>query len=143
RRQGMPVERIVSATMGGQRRALRVSDLPLGDEGVAGYAVDIEDMEEQARAFRAFREAQRSMLDQLSIGVAQFDGRRVLAFANQPFRRIFALPAPIMIDPPDFDRFLDLARDAHRVPETRDFPAWRRELGEWFSAGSPKEDAWP
>jgi len=143
RRQGLPVERIVSATMGGQRRALRVSDLPLGEEGVAGYAVDIEDMEEQARAFRAFREAQRSMLDQLSIGVAQFDGRRVLTFANQPFHRIFALPGPVMIDPPDFDRFLDLARDAHRVPETRDFPAWRRELGQWFSAGSPQEEAWP
>jgi PAS domain S-box-containing protein len=36
-----------------------------------------------------------------------------------------------------------MARDAHRVPETRDFPAWRRELGQWFSAGAPKEEAWP
>ena len=139
----LPIERIVSATVDGQRRTLRVSDLPLGDEGVAGYAVDIEDMEEQARAFRAFREAQRSMLDQLSVGVAQFDAKRLLTFANQPFHRIFALPPSIRVDPPDFDRLLDLARDAHRVPETRDFPAWRREIGAWFSAGSPKDDAWP
>ncbi len=139
----LPIERIVSATISGQRRALRVSDLPLGEEGVAGYAVDIEDMEELGRAFKAFREAQRSMLDQLSVGVAQFDGRRMLTFANQPFQRIFKLPGTIAIDPPDFDRFLDIARDAHRVPETRDFPAWRRELGAWFAAGSPKEEAWP
>ncbi|WP_336976946.1 sensor histidine kinase [Altererythrobacter fulvus] len=139
----LPIERIVSATIGGQRRALRVSDLPLGAEGVAGYAVDIEDMEELGRAFKAFREAQVSMLDQLSVGVAQFDGRRMLTFANQPFQRLFKLPGSIAIDPPDFDRFLDIARDAHRVPETRDFPAWRRELGTWFAAGAPKEDAWP
>ncbi|HEX7709681.1 MAG TPA: PAS-domain containing protein [Sphingomonadaceae bacterium] len=142
RAKDLPIERIVHATVGGQRRTLRVSDLPLGEEGVAGYAVDIEEMEELNRDFRAFREAQRSMLDHLSIGVAQFDRAKRLIFANQPFQRIFALSSAAMLDPPDFDRLLDIARDAHRVPETRDFPAWRRELGEWFTAGAPKEDAW-
>jgi hypothetical protein len=68
---------MVSAiTIDGQRRAVRVSDLPLGNEGIAGYAIDIEDFEELGRSFRAFREAQRAMLDQLSAGVAQFDARR-------------------------------------------------------------------
>src|SRR6186713_20550 len=138
----LPVERIVQATVGTQRRTLRVSDLPLGKEGVAGYAIDIEEMEEQAREFRAFREAQRSMLDQLSIGVAQFDAERRLTFANQPFQRIFALPPSARLDPLAFDRFLDTARDAGRLPEARDFPAWRRELGGWFTAGSPSEDQW-
>jgi signal transduction histidine kinase len=143
RTQDLAVERIVPATIEGQRRSLRVSDLPLGDEGVAGYGVDIEEMEEQARAFRAFREAQRLLLDQLSVGVAQFDAERRMTFSNQPFQRIFALPPTSQADAPEFDRWLDLARDAGRVPETRDFPAWRRELGQWFSAGAPKEDAWP
>jgi signal transduction histidine kinase/PAS domain-containing protein len=143
RSQDRAIERDVTATVGGQRRTFRVSDLPLGKEGVAGYAVDIEDMEEQGRAFRAFREAQRSMLDQLSVGVAQFDGKRMLTFANQPFQRIFALPAAAMIDPLNFDRLLDIARDAQRIPESRDFPAWRKELGAWFTSGSPTEEAWP
>ena len=138
----LPVERIVQATVGTQRRALKVSDLPLGREGVAGYAIDIEEMEEQAREFRAFREAQRSMLDMLSIGVAQFDAERRLSFANQPFQRLFALPPAVRLDPLEFDRFLDVARDAGRLPEVRDFPAWRRELGAWFTAGEAREDAW-
>ncbi|MCK9543818.1 MAG: PAS domain-containing protein, partial [Novosphingobium sp.] len=122
-----PVERIVSATISGQRRAFRVSDLPLGGEGVAGYAIDIEDMEELSRAFRAFREAQRSMLDLLSAGVAQFDAKRNLTFSNQPFQRIFALTPAHILNQPSFDRMLDIARDAGRLPEARDFPAWRRE----------------
>lgn len=138
----LPVERIVQATVGTQRRTLRISDLPLGKEGVAGYAIDIEEMEEQAREFRAFREAQRSMLDQLSIGVAQFDAERRLTFANQPFQRIFALPPSARLDPLEFDRFLDMARDAGRLPEARDFPAWRRELGGWFTSGAATEDQW-
>src|SRR5690554_65071 len=142
RDKDLPVERIVQATVGSQRRTLRVSDLPLGKEGVAGYAIDIEEMEEQARTFRAFREAQRSMLDQLSIGVAQFDPERRLTFANQPFQRQFALPPAARLDPLEFDRFLDLARDAGRLPEVRDFPVWRRELAAWFTAGAAREDAW-
>ncbi len=140
--QALPIERDVQATVGSQRRALRVSDLPLGSEGVAGYAVDIEDMEEQSRAFRAFREAQRSMLDQFSVGVAQFDADHRLAFCNQPFQRTFALPSTVQLNPPDFNRFLDLARDKGRLPEARDFPAWRAELHGWFLSDKPVEDAW-
>ncbi|KLE35373.1 PAS domain-containing sensor histidine kinase [Aurantiacibacter luteus] len=138
----MPVERIVQATVGSQRRTLRVSDLPLGPEGVAGYAIDIEEMEEQGRAFRAFRAAQRSMLDQLSVGVAQFDENRLLTFANQPFQRIFALPTSAQVDPPTFERFLDMARDKGRLPEVRDFPQWRGELAQWFLRDVPQEDHW-
>ena len=140
--QKMPIERMVSATINGQRRALRVSDLPLGDEGVAGYAVDVEEMEELARTLRAFRDAQRNMLDQLSAGVAQFDAKRQMTFANRPFQRIFAMNAAALLDLPQFDRLLDMARDAGRVPEARDFPAWRRERAGWFMASTPQEEAW-
>jgi signal transduction histidine kinase len=140
--KSLPIERMVSVTIDGQRRALRVTDLPLGEEGIAGYAVDIEEMEQQGRDFRAFRDAQRAMLDQLSAGVAQFDARRQLVFANQPFQRLFALGPATMLDPPQFERLLDLARDAGRVPEARDFPAWRRERAAWFQSSAPQEEAW-
>lgn len=135
------VERIVAATIGGARRSLRVSDLPLGDEGVAGYAVDIEEMEEQARSFRAFREAQRQMLDQLSVGVAQFGPDRRLQSANQPFRRAFKLRNGA--GEIEFERFLRESREAGRTPEVRDFPAWRAERAEWFAADAPVEEQWP
>ena len=138
----LPIERMVSATIDGQRRALKVSDLPLGDEGVAGYAIDVEEMEELGRDFRAFRDAQRTMLDQLSAGVAQFDAQRQLTFANLPFQRLFALGPAAMLNPPPFERLLDMARDAGRVPEARDFPAWRREKAAWFMASTSQEEAW-
>jgi PAS domain-containing protein len=89
-----PGERVVSATVNGQRRTMRVSDLPIAGEGVAGYAVDIEQMEELTRQFRRFRDAQRQMLDTLSAAIAQFDAGRNLVFANQPFLRIFGISPP-------------------------------------------------
>jgi signal transduction histidine kinase len=65
-----------------------------------------------------------------------------MTFANVPFQRIFALKPAVMLDPPQFDRLLDMARDAGRVPEARDFPAWRRERAGWFMASTPQEEAW-
>jgi signal transduction histidine kinase len=141
--QGQPVERVVAATIDGQRRTLRVSDLPLGGEGVAGYAVDIEDMEDLARTLRAFREAQRSLLDLLSSGVAQFDARRQLVFANQPFQRLFGLHTADMQGGLSFERWLDVARETGRVPEARDYPAWRRERMGWFAQNAAQDEAWP
>ncbi|MCL4674393.1 MAG: PAS domain-containing sensor histidine kinase, partial [Sphingomonadaceae bacterium] len=141
--QNLPVERIVPSTIKGERRTLRVSDLPLGSEGVAGYAIDIEEMEELGREFRAFRDAQRRMLDQLSLGVAQFDSERRIVFANQPFRRIFALSPGSVGAKLEFERILSGAREAGRTPEVRDFPAWRAEHVAWFASGETREEAWP
>ena len=141
--QNLSIERIVATTIDGQRRSLRISDLPLGNDGVAGYAVDIEEMEEQARSFRAFRDAQRSMLDQLSIGVAQFDAERKLTFANQPFRRTFGISPSTVSVGTSFERLMSDAREQGRTPEVRDFPAWRAEHVEWFNSGETQEEAWP
>ena len=138
-----PIERVVTATINNARRTLRVTDLPLSSEGVAGYAIDIEDMEEVARAFRAFRDAQRSMLDQISIGVAQFDAQRRISFANQPFYRVFNLPPGIVGEKTAFEQVLRLAREAGRIPEVRDFPAWREEKAAWFTLSEPVEEHWP
>lgn len=138
-----PIERVVTATINGARRTLRVTDLPLAAEGVAGYAIDIEDMEEVARAFRAFRDAQRSMLDQISIGVAQFDAERRISFANQPFYRVFNLPPGVVGEKTEFEQVLRLARENGRIPEVRDFPAWRSEKARWFTQNEPVEEQWP
>jgi signal transduction histidine kinase len=136
-------ERIVTATILGARRTLRVSDLPLGHEGVAGYAIDIEEQQQVAREFRAFRDAQRALLDQLSVGVALFDSEERLTFANRPFRRLFSLTEEAVEAHTPFDRFLAEARERGRTPEVRDFPEWRREREAWFGMRESGEEAWP
>jgi len=141
---GEPIERIVSVTsVDGNRRRFRVSDLPLGKEGVAGYAVDIQEQEDLAREHRAYREAQRSMLDRLSVGVAQFDGQRRLTFANQPFRRLLGIRPGAGAIGAAFERILSDARDEGRITEVRDFPSWRKDHVAWFEAGDTQEEDWP
>ncbi|MFO1240959.1 MAG: PAS-domain containing protein [Sphingomonadaceae bacterium] len=138
-----PVSRVVPITVGGERRAARIVDVPLGDAGVAGFAMDVEEVERANAAFRRFAASQRDTLDRLSAGVAQFGADRSLLFCNQPFVRQFALKQEWVAERPNFDRLLDRMREANRVPETRDFPGWKAEHREWFTANDGvQEENW-
>lgn len=129
---GRPHEAVLPATIGGARRTLRIYDVPLEVGGVAGFAVDIEDLEQSRTAGKRFAEAQRDMLDKLSAGVAQFGADRCLVFSNQPFQRMFAMRGEWLADRPEFERVLERMRDADRLPDVRDFPGWKAERREWF-----------
>jgi PAS domain S-box-containing protein len=135
--------RTVPVTIAGQRRMMRVVEVPLGDAGVAGYAIDIEDQEEARAELVRFVRAQRDMLDRLSAGVAQFGRDRSLIFFNQPFARLFSLPPEFLSDRPEFDRVIDAMREAGNLPEVRDFPEWKAERRDWFISGpGADEEDW-
>ena len=140
---GRPHSQMLPATIGGARRALKLYDVPLPTGGVAGFAIDVEDLERARAASKRFAEAQRAMLDRLSAGVAQFGADRSLVFCNQPFRRMFAMRTEWLADRPEFDRVLERMREANRLPEVRDFPGWKAERREWFTAAEGQaEEAW-
>ena len=135
RATGVPQQEILPATINGERRSLQVHDVPLISGGVAGFAVDIEDLEQSRAGAKRFAEAQRAMLDRLSAGVAQFGADRGLVFCNQPFRRMFAMRSEWLADRPEVERALERMREANRPPEVRDFPGWKAERREWFVPG--------
>ena len=136
------VERTVATTIDGKRQVMRVVDIPLGDTGVAGYAINIQELEGVKTDFRRFRNAQRDMLDNMSAGVAQFDANRAMTFCNQPFQRIFSLRQQWINNAPEFDRVLERMREAQRIPEVRDFPEWREEKRAWFAKAEASEENW-
>ena len=140
--RGEPLERVVATTVGGERRMTQVVDVPLGKSGIAGYAIDIQELEDARREQRRFGESQRDMLDKISAGVAQFDADKSLKFCNLPFQRIFSMRQQWIADRPEFPRVLDRMREMNRLPEVRDFPEWREERTGWFQAAKAKEENW-
>lgn len=140
--EDQPIDRMVPATIDGERRTMRVVDVPLGAAGVAGYAVDQHDLEQARVEHRRLEIAQRDLLDRLSAGVARFGPDRALRFWNQPFISLFGLRQEALTDAPLFERVLDQMRDARRIPEHRDFPAWRAERRNWFLSPDAQEENW-
>jgi signal transduction histidine kinase len=134
--------RIAPAIIGGQRRMIRVVDVPLGAAGLAGYAIDVQELEEARADLRHFAEAQRDLLDRISAGVAQFASDQSLTFHNRHFQRLFAMDAEWLAERPEMDRVLERMRDTRHAPERRDFPSWKAERRAWFNATGAVEENW-
>src|SRR5690606_24723161 len=147
RAAGTAQTRTVPVTIEGERRIMRVVDVPLAPEGgppigVAGYAIDVQELESERGAHRRFADAQRELLDRLSAAVAQFGPDQGLVFANQPFRRLFDVDADAVADATPFARLLDAWREEGRVPEVRDYPEWRESHVGWFASAGASEEEW-
>jgi signal transduction histidine kinase len=147
RTAGTAQQRTMPVTIEGERRIMRVVDVPLAPEGgraigIAGYAIDIQELESERGAHRRFVSTQRELLDRLSAAVAQFGPDQALVFANQPFRRLFALSAEDVTEARTFARLLDLWREGGRTPEVRDYPEWRQAHVDWFARAEASEEDW-
>lgn len=134
---------VVPVTLSGQRRTMRIVDVPMGQHGVAGYAVDIQELEQIRGELDHFQTAQRELFDRLSAGVAQFSSDRALVFHNANFLRLFAMKPEWLTDAPEFDRVLERMRDTRSLPESRDFPGWKAEKRAWFHSVDAIEENWP
>src|SRR4030095_8886574 len=115
------------ATIGQERRMLRIVDVPLPTGAVAGFAVDIQDLEYAAIELARHQESQRELADRMTAGAVQFDGERQLAFFNQPSAIMPQIEPEWLAERPEFDRVLERMRENGRLPEVRDFPAWKAD----------------
>ncbi|HUE78440.1 MAG TPA: PAS-domain containing protein [Sphingomicrobium sp.] len=132
-----------AAIVRGERRMLRIVNVPLPTGAVAGFAIDIQDLEDARFELARHIESQRELADRMTAGAAQFDADRTLSFFNQPFAVMAQLDPEWLSERPEFDRVLERMRDNHRLPETRDFPAWKDERRAWFSsADEVVEEEW-
>ena len=134
---GETQSRMQPAIIRGERRMLRLVNVPLPTGAVAGFAVDVQDLEEARSELDRHILSQRELADRMTAGVAQFDADRSLSFFNRPFAVMAQLDPEWLADSPEFDRVLERMRENHRLPEVRDFPAWKAERRSWFS--SPDE----
>jgi signal transduction histidine kinase len=127
--------------VGGERRVYDVHALKLGS-GSAGIAIDASEASALRAALERMAEAHRRTLDQLSSGVAVFDGQRRLAFYNDSYRRLWDLDRVFLDNTPDDSSVLDRLRAARKLPEQPDFRAWKAKLHEAYRAVEPAKDTW-
>ncbi len=140
---GRVVSRMQPAIIHGERRMLRIVNVPLSTGAVAGFAVDVQDLEEARAELARHRESQRELADRMTAGTAQFEPDRTLSFFNRPFAVMSRIDFDWLAEKPEFDRVIDRMRDNQRLPEARDFPAWKDERRGWFtSAEEVIEEEW-
>ena len=134
---GRAEEHMQAAIIHGERRMLRIVNVPLPSGAVAGFAIDVQELEDSRLELARHIQSQRDLADRMTAGAVQFDPDRTLNFYNQPFAVMAQLDPEWLNEGPEFDRVLEKMRDRNRLPETRDFPVWKEERRGWFT--SPEE----
>jgi signal transduction histidine kinase len=127
--------------VGGERRFYDVRAHNVAG-GSVGIAIDASEATALSAALVRMAEAHRRTLDQLSSGVAVFDGQRRLAFYNDSYRRLWDLDRVFLDGNPDDSSVLDRLRAARKLPEQPDFRAWKAKLHEAYRAVEPAKDTW-
>jgi signal transduction histidine kinase len=127
--------------VGGERRFYDVHALNVTG-GSAGIAIDASEATSLRMSLERMADAHRRTLDQLSSGVAIFDGQRRLAFYNDSYRRLWDLDRVFLDSNPDDSSVLDRLRAARKLPEQQDFRLWKAKLHEAYRAIEPTKDTW-
>ena len=127
RNQGTALEARRFAVVGGQRRALAFSETPLDDGAIVGSALDVTDVAASEAKLQQHIDAHADTLDKLATAVAIFGKDQKLTFYNQAFARLWDMPDRWLETHPSDGDVLDRLREARKLPEQRDYQAWKRE----------------
>jgi len=119
--------RRLPAIVAGDRRVFDVADVA-STFGSAGIATDVTAIEQAEAALGRQIDFNARTLDQLATAVAIFDADRRLVSYNAAYRDLFELDIAFLESMPDENAVFDSLRAAHKIPEQRDFRAWRDDL---------------
>ena len=131
------------SVVNGQRRAIAYTEIPLGDAGVIGTAVDVTDTAAAEAKLQTHADAHAATLDTLQTAVAIFGPDQKLNFYNRAFVALWGLPETFLDRHPGEGEILDRLREARRLPEQRDYQAWKRaRLAQYQNGRTAEEESW-
>jgi len=140
---GMPVRERLKAVLSGEARAVDLMALPVPG-GSAGLALDRTEADQFATALGDQQSANNRVLDGLATAVAMFDADRRLRYANAAFASLWDLDESWLATRPSHSEILERLREARRIPEHRDFRAWKESRMELYTTvTTAREEDWP
>jgi len=131
---GKPIAQMQPATVRGERRMMHIVNVPLSTGAVAGFAIDVQELEDARAELVRHVQSQRDLADRMTAGTIQFDSEQTVSFFNQPFAVMTQLDPDWLAERPEFDRVLERMRERNRLPEVRDFPLWKADRRAWFTS---------
>ncbi len=114
--------------IGGARRYAQFTERRLDEDGrVAGYALDLTEIEEVRAELSRHIGGHEEVLQQLGTAVAIYSADQRLNFFNNAFLKLWELDENWLRAEPPMGEVLEALRDNRRLPEVANFPAFKEE----------------
>jgi len=126
----------------GERRLMKLSEVPLGHEGqTIGLAQDMTVLDDMQSELRRFRASTQELLRALNTGIAIFNPKTQLTFYNEAFTALFPLEDVFLDDKPTLGEVMEALREKRRLPEQADFKTYKKQwLDRFTSLIAPHEE---
>lgn len=130
----------------GKRRLVTVNETLLParagiKNGTVGFLKDVTPEHELRNALRRQAEAHEEVLEHLKTAIAVFDADMRLQFYNMAFLKLWNLDEKVLDSSPSYPHLLDILRENRKLPENRDFAAYKsREIKFFTTLISATED---
>ena len=124
---GTPQSESRHVVIDGARRLLEFNEVPTGDMGVIGYAIDFTQLEEVQEELSSHVAAQSDVLENLAVAVAIYGSDTRLKFYNSAYARLWDADSAWLDSEPTLGDELETLRDRRLVSEEVDFRAYKQE----------------
>jgi signal transduction histidine kinase len=140
-RDGRLFDDVASVIVAGDRRQLRVFDVPIED-GAVGGALDVNELQAARKELERVASSNARTMDQLTAGIAVFGKNRRLLFNNSAFRSLWGLSADWLASGPEEGAVLDQLRADRKLPEQSDYRDWRAKHLAAYESEEQHESLW-
>ena len=113
--------------IGGERRLVEITEIPVASGGTVGFAIDRTDVEEAESELARHIGAHRGVLESIHSAVAIWGADRRLKFFNAGFAALWGIEEEWLAAEPRLDEVLERLREQRHIPEVADFRTFKRE----------------
>ncbi len=142
RNTGAPQTESHHIVVGGSRRLIEITEMPLGPGGdMVGWARDLTDLESKEAELQRHVAAHAEVLENIAVAIAIYGADTRLAFFNTAFARLWNLEEDWLGSKPTLDEVLERLRERRRLPEHADFRSFKNQQRAMFtSLINPQEE---
>ena len=113
--------------VGGTRRRLAITEQILKGTGdMAGFALDLTEVEEARTELKRHLAAHADLLENLGTAIAIFGADKRLKFFNAAYAKLWQLEEGWLAAEPTLNEILEVQRAQRRLPEYADFPGFKK-----------------
>ena len=127
--------------LSGAMRALNIHEVTL-NEGRAGYAIDVSDLEHAEKELERLLKAHASTLDKLDTAIAIFGPDQRLRFHNTAYAQLWPLDAKWLDGRPTDGEILDRLRSQRCIPEQANYREWKSKQLSSYTTLEVRENWW-
>jgi len=122
-----PASTETRVVLGGERRCLERSEVPLADGSFVGLAIDRTRADELRQEIRRLTDGQQQVLESLDTGVVVYGADLRACYANTAVSQVWDVPGSVFAGEPHITEVIEALRERRRLPEQADFRAYKRE----------------